>query len=148
MREAGLTKQERGLLTLTRVLMVLFFLATALFITLPNWTLNYLTDIGQVFFNFRNSSITLGTENFWLILAIGYTATLTYVCLIAQNDFLRNIDYVKIVIFAKFVSTLGFVICFLKFEYRFFCLVGAIIDFTIFLITWSCYHAAKKSRST
>ena len=148
MREAGLTKQERGLLTLTRVLMVLFFLATALFIPLPNWTLNYLTDIGQVFFNFRNSSITLGTENFWLILAIGYTATLTYVCLIAQNDFLRNIDYVKIVIFAKFVSTLGFVICFLKFEYRFFCLVGAIIDFTIFLITWSCYHAAKKSRST
>ncbi|MFH1875175.1 MAG: hypothetical protein ABH859_08370 [Pseudomonadota bacterium] len=147
MREAGLTKQERGLLTLTRVLLVLFFLATILFIILPTWSLNYLSDLGQVVFGFKTQAIELEAHKFWLVLAVGYTAVLTYACFIAQSDFLRLMDYLKIVIFGKFVTASGFIFCFLKYDYVFYYLVGAVIDSLLFFITLYCYHAAKKSRS-
>lgn len=148
MRDAGYTKQERSLFTLTRILMVLFFLTTILFIILPNWTLTYLTNIGRGIFGFAQPPIPLGAEHFWLILAIAYLVALTYICFLVQHDFLRNIDYLKVIILAKFVSTVGFLFCFFKYDRYFFYIVGAAIDGLIFLITWYYYHAAKKSRTT
>lgn len=147
MRVSGYTKQERSLLTLIRILMVLFLLATILFIIAPNWTLDYLSAIGRGIFGFSEPPIKLGQEHFWLVLAIAYLSSLTYICFIAQNDFLRNMDYMGIVIFSKLVSTIGFAICFFKFDYRFFYLVGLLIDGLIFLLTLFYYNAAKKSRT-
>lgn len=146
-KEAGLTKQERGFLTLLRIWMVLFFLTTILFIIAPDWTLNYLTDIGRGIFGWSEPPIALGAERFWFVLAIALLATLTYICFEAQRDFLRNIDYARPIIIAKFISTLGFLICLMFFGHRFFYLVGALIDGLIFIITWYYYNAAAKSRS-
>ncbi len=147
MREAGFTKQERSLLTLTRMLMVLFFLATILFIVLPTWSLNYLSDLGQVVFGFDSQALELGAHKFWLVLAVGYTSLLTYVCFIAQNDFLRNMEYLKIIIFGKFITAVGFIICFFNYDYVFYYLVGAVVDSLLFILTLHYYHAAKKSRT-
>lgn len=147
MKEAGLTKQERGFLTLIRIWMILFFLATILFIIGPDWTLNYLVAIGRGVFGWHEAPITLGAERFWCVLAIALLAALTYLCFEAQRDFLRNIEYARSIIIAKFVSTVGFVICLLFYEHRFFYLVGAIIDGLIFILTWYYYNAAIKSRS-
>ena len=148
MRDAGYTKQERSLLTLIRILMVLFLLTTILFIVAPNWSLEYITAIGRGIFNFPEPPIRLGEEHFWLVLAIAYVASITYICFIVQNDFLRNIDYIKVVIFSKFISTFGFIYCFVRMEPHFFYIVGAAIDGLIFLVTWYYYHGAKKSRTT
>lgn len=148
MRDAGLTKQERSLLTLIRVLMVLFFVATLLFLFLPNWTLNYITDIGRTFFALPGPDLYDCVNKMWFVLAIAFTATLTLICIIAQNDFLRNLDYMRLIIFSKFVSTTGFIICFISYNHYFLYLAGAIIDGIIFLIGWYYYHAAKTSRSS
>lgn len=147
MKEAGLTKQERSFLAIIRIWMILFFLATILFIILPDTTLNYLTAIGRGIFGWSEPTITLGAERFWCVLTIALLATLTYLCFEAQRDFLRNIDYAKFIIVAKFVSTVGFVGCLIFYEHRFFYLVGALVDGLIFSITWYYYNAASKSRS-
>ncbi len=147
MKEAGLTKQERSFLALMRILMILFFLATLLFIFLPDWTLNYLTAIGRGIFGWQEPVIALGAERFWCVLAIALLACLTFIAFEAQRDFLRNIDYARPIIVAKLVSTVGFVVCLLWYEYRFFYLVGAIVDGIIFATTWYYYNAAIKSRS-
>jgi hypothetical protein len=147
MKVSGYTKQERSLLTFIRILMVLFFLAALLFIIAPSWTLNYLSAVGRGIFGFREPPLILGQEHFWLVLAIAYLSALTYICFIAQNDFLRNMDYMVIVIFSKLVSAIGFTVCFFRFDYRFFYLVGILVDGLIFLLTWYYYNAAKKSRA-
>ena len=147
MKEAGLTKQERGFLALIRIWMVLFFLATVLFIILPDWTLNYLGDIGRGIFGLSEPPVILGAERFWLVLAIALLATLTYICFEIQHDFLRRLEYARTVIIAKFVSAAGFAFCIFWHGYRFFYLTGAVVDGLIFAITWYYYNAAAKSRS-
>jgi hypothetical protein len=147
MKEAGLTKQERGCLAMLRIWMVLFFLTTVLFIVLPDTTLYYITAVGRGIFGWREPAIALGAERFWCVLAVSLLATLTYICFEAQRDFLRNIDYTKAVIVSKLFSTAGFVLCLIFYEHRFFYLVGAVVDGLIFAITWYYYGAACKSRS-
>jgi hypothetical protein len=127
--------------------MILFFLAAILFIVGPDWMLNYLVAIGRGIFGWIESPIVLGAERFWCVLAIAHLVTLTYLCFEAQRDFLRNIDYARAVIIAKLASTVGFAVCLLFYEHRFFYLVGAAIDGMIFILTWYYYNAAIKSRS-
>ncbi len=147
MKVSGYTKQERSFLTFIRILMVMFFFATILFTIAPMWTLNYLSAIGRGIFGFSEPQFNLRIENFWLVLAIAYLAALTQVCFIAQRDFLRNMDFMTIVIFSKLISTLGFTFCFFMFNYRFIYLVGMIVDSAIFLSSWYYYNAAKRSRA-
>jgi hypothetical protein len=147
MKEAGLTKQERNFLALLRAWMILFLFAMGIFIIAPDWMLDYLTAIGRGIFDWREPTITLGNERFWLVLAIALLACLSYLCFVAQRDFLRNMEYAKAIIVSKFVSTAGFVICLVTVEARFFYLVGAIIDGILFVTTWYYYNAAAKSRS-
>ena len=111
MKEAGLTKQERNFLALLRAWMILFLFAMGIFIIAPDWMLDYLTAIGRGIFDWREPAITLGNERFWLVLAIALLACLSYLCFVAQRDFLRNMEYAKAIIVSKFVSTAGFVIC-------------------------------------
>jgi hypothetical protein len=147
MKEAGLTKQERNFLALLRAWMILFLFAMGIFIIAPDWMLGYLTAIGRGIFGWREPPITLGSERFWLVLAIALLACLSYLCFVAQRDFLRNMEYAKAIIVSKFVSTVGFIICLVTVESRFFYLVGAIIDGFLFITTWYYYNAAAKSRS-
>lgn len=147
MKEAGLTKQERSFLALVRILMVLFFLATLLFIFLPDWTLNYLTAIGRGVFGWSEPPLVLGAERFWCVLAISMLATVTFICTEVQRDFLRKIEFMRAVIIAKLTSTIGFLVCFFWYEARFFYAVGALVDGLIFALTWYYYNAAVKSRS-
>ena len=147
MRNAGFTKQERQLLTLLRVWMVLFFGSGVVFVVAPDWIIRYIEMLGGGIFGWAHTPIQFGTERFWLVLVASLMATLTFIAYKAQSNLLCNIWYTSVLLVAKFVSTIGFVICLIFVEKSFLYVAGAVVDGFIFLMTAMLYHSALKSRS-
>ncbi len=147
MRHAGYTKQERVLLTVVRVLTVAFLLTALTFAIAPDYILDYMKDIGNVFFEWNAPSVDLGGQHFWLIMAVSFTATLGYLCFLAQSNLIRNIGYLRPVIFSQLLTTIGFIICIFISDAQFFYLVGAIVDGLIFVVLWRLYAMAMRSRN-
>lgn len=147
MRDAGYTKQERQLLTLLRIWTVVFLGTGVVFVVAPDAVIRYIEMVGRGIFHWKHAPLQLGTERFWLVLASSLMATLTFLSYKAQSNLLRNILYTSVILIAKFVSTVGFLVCFIFAENSFVYLTGAIVDGTIFLITAMLYHSALKSRS-
>jgi len=126
--------------------MVVFFGAGITFAVAPDWTINYIEKIGSGIFNWSSTPVQLGGERFWLVLVTSLMATITFLAFRAQANLLRNIGDVGVIIVAKFVSTVGFIVCLVLVQMSFIYLAGAVIDGLIFLITAGLYHAALKSR--
>ena len=146
MRDAGLTKQERKFQALLRIWMVVFFIAGCVFASSPEWTIRYIESVGRFVFNWKSAPITTGNEKFWLVLVTSLMGTITYAAYKAQASFLRNIQYANIIVISKFISTAGFLSCFLLLGHQFLYLTGAVVDGLIFVITAVLYHSALKSR--
>ena len=146
MKYAGYTKQERALLTVTRVLTVTFLLTAIVFAIAPNYILNYVNDIGKVLFGWHAPSTNFGNQYFWLVLSVGYISTIAYLCFLAQRNLIRHIGYLRPVIFSELIATIGFFICLFTSEAQFFYLIGAIIDGLIFILLWWLYAVAVNSR--
>lgn len=125
--------------------MVLFFLTAVAFIAAPDWIIRYIESIGRNLVGWKSQPVTLGDEKFWLVLVASLMITLSYVAYKAQINSLRNISYTTIIIISKLVSTIGFIVCFLMFDYKFLYLAGAVVDGFIFLITATLYHSAIKT---
>jgi hypothetical protein len=147
MRDAGYTKQERHLITLLRLWMVLFFVGGVTFVVAPEWTVRYIENIGRAIFGWTSPSVTFGTERFWLVLVASLMATLTFLAYKAQSNLLRTIWYTGVILISKFVSTAGFIVCFVMVQRSFLYLAGAAVDGSIFILTAVLYHSALKSRS-
>jgi hypothetical protein len=146
MKYAGYTKQERTLLVVVRILAIAFLLTSIIFAAAPDYILNYISDIGKVLFGWRAPAVNLGDQRFWLVLAVGFVATITYLCFLTQRNLIRHIGYLRPVIFSKFVTTVGFLVCLFASEAQFFYLIGAVIDGLLFLVLWWLYVMAVNSR--
>ena len=146
MREAGLTKQERHLLALLRVWLVVFLGAGILFAAAPDWTLDYIHKLGSGLFGWKSPQLQPNAERFWLVLSVSLMATLTYLTYKAQSNLPRYISYTSVILIAKLVSTTGFAVCFFTAERSFLYLTGAIVDGLIFFITFVLYRSALRSR--
>lgn len=147
MRDAGYTKQERHIITLLRLWMVLFFIAGVTFVVAPEWVVRYIESIGRGIFGWTSPAVTFGTERFWLVLVASLMGTLTFLAYKAQSNLLRTIWYTGVILVSKFVSTAGFIVCFIMVQKSFLYLAGAVVDGSIFLLTAALYHSALKSRS-
>jgi hypothetical protein len=146
MKYAGFTMQERTFITLMRVWSVAFLATGILFATIPNILLNYINDIGKVFLGWQSPPTAAGGF-FWLVLAVALLFVLSYCCMLAQASALRNFDYARLVMVAKFISAAGFAAMLFIDGRQFYYLVGAVIDGLIFIITLRVYVKAAKSRS-
>lgn len=146
MKDSGYTSQERSFILLMRIWAVAFAFAGTIFAAIPEVMLNYINNIGHVFFGWLSPPVE-GGGYFWLILAVALLFSLSYGCIMAQIRPLRNQAFAQIVIVAKFVSSIGFVSALVLGYHQFYYLVGAIVDGLIFLITLRIYTRALSSRN-
>lgn len=147
MKMAGYTKQERSLIIWFRILGVAFFLGGVLFAALPNYTINYITDVGRGVFGWHSPNMPPEFAQFWLPPAVSLLFALSYLCAIVQKDPPQYIEYVNLMLIAKFVSAVGFAVLLFTEGLHFFYLAGASIDGLIFIITFAIYKGADRSRN-
>lgn len=147
MKMIGYTKQERALIVLTRSLAIIFLGLTALCATSPDYTFNYVTQIGAGLFNWPSPLVTLGQERFWLVPAFSLSLTLSVICTIIQSNPARNIDLMIYVLVALFSCTAGFVAEFFLFQRHFVYVFGASAGTILFLISAVVYRSAQLSRN-
>lgn len=147
MRDSGFTRQERSFILLMRIWIVAFIGAAIIFAAIPQVLLNYINDIGRVFFSWQSPPVTTAGCGIWIVLSVAFLISLAYVCIIAQAKPLRNTAYARIIILSKFVSSAGFVAILLISAHYFYYLVGAIVDGLICILTWRLYSGALRSRN-
>ena len=146
MREAHKTRQERHFQTFMRILIVLFLGAGVLLVVKPVWTIEYIERIGHSIFGWENHTLKIAAEPFWLTIVASFMLILTYCAYKAQTNHLRTIGYARVIMLAKCVTAIGFMLSFILVEESFVYLVSAVIDGLIFLITLALFSSAAKSR--
>lgn len=146
MRGANKTKQERHFQTFMRMLIVIFLGAGVVLVVKPIWTVAYIERIGHSIFGWTNPPLQLVADPFWLTFVAAFMVMLVYCAYKAQTNHLRTIGYARVILIAKFVTTLGFTLSFILIQGSFVYLVSAITDGLIFLITFALFSSAAKSR--
>ncbi|MFH0799025.1 MAG: hypothetical protein V2A66_02445 [Pseudomonadota bacterium] len=146
MKDAGYTKQERAMIALMRIWAIAFLGAGVLFAAAPDYIPNYVTDIGTVLLDWNAPQLPQ-EGRFWVVLAVALLFSLSYMCMVIQKNVVRNIGYTRPILLAKFTSSIGFAICYCLLGRQFIFLVAALVDGSIFLITWSFYRRALRSRA-
>ncbi|MBT3181708.1 MAG: hypothetical protein HN337_04270 [Deltaproteobacteria bacterium] len=147
MKMAHYTKQERAMILTMRILMIAFFTTAILFALLPNYTLNYISDIGRVMFSWYSPNVHTGQVHFWLIPTVSFLLALSYLCAVVQKDPAQHIEYVRLILITTFASAVGFAVYLFSVSWQFFYLVGAITNALIFIITVALYSSATRSRN-
>lgn len=130
-----------------RIWAVLFAGTGIVFIASPNYIPDYVTKIGSEIFGWQAPALNFGAESFWIVMGAALLFTLAYVSIVAQRNLVRNINYAKILMLAKFLSCAGFAFCFFSYGKQFLYLVAAAIDLLILIITWRFYSLALRSRA-
>lgn len=146
MLEQALSKPEKKLVMILRWWAILFTLATAGFIFLPDTIFAALNKIGRIIFGWNGPPLTPSTERFWLVLAVSLMIVLIVSAIKAQKDIVNNLFYVKIILISKLASTTGFLAALILVSHAFGYLAGAIIDGSIFIITFVAYRKAAVRR--
>ena len=146
MREANKTRQERHFQTFMRILIVAFLGAGALLVVKPIVTISYIERIGHSVFGWTSPPLPLIADPFWLTFVASFMIMLVYCAYKAQANHLRTIGYARVILLAKFVTTLGFTLSFFLVQESFVYLVSAITDGLIFFITLALFSSAAKSR--
>ena len=146
MKHAGFTKQERNFIVLMRVWAVAFLGLAAMFALMPSTLLNYVGDIGKVFFGWQPYTVAAGA-GLWRIHSIALHLCLAYCCLIAQGSSLRNASYARVLLLGTAVSAIGSAALLYFDSMQFYYLVAASLDGIVFLVTLWIYSGSTRSRS-
>ena len=147
MKMTGYTKQERTLIGLARALAILFFGLAVLCATSPDYTFNYITQIGSGLFNWPSPLVTLGQERFWLVPAFSLSILLAAICALVQSNPERHVDMMVFVLIALFSCSVGFVAEFFVFQKHFVYIFGATVGFILFVVSAAIYRSAVLSRN-
>lgn len=118
----------------------IFLVAAVLFAVFPGHVIYWLNTIGHVLFNWSFKPLPEPSEHFWQVLAVSLLVVLTVVSFNAQSDIRQNLSDVRIILISKFATAFGFLIAFIFSGHYFAYLVGMVVDFLIFLLTWVCYR--------
>jgi len=147
MKDTHFTRQERDIILWLRFLTGAFVICGLIFLIHPNYFLQYLDDIGMVFFNFRSLPLENPKYEMWWVLTLALMGFLTYASFQAQTNWLRYHNLIPPVIIAKGISTLGFLSLTIFHPTHFFYIVALLVDGIICLTTWYAYAQAIKSRT-
>lgn len=140
------TRQEKTLVSLMRWSIFIFAVAGLVFAIFPNEVIFYLNSIGRTVFQWKAMPLPPSSERFWLVLAVVMMVMLVFSAFKAQQDIVKNISYVKLIILAKFSSTVGFMTAFLLLNQSFAYLAGAAIDGLLCIIIFFAFRRAVASR--
>jgi len=127
--------------------MLLFSGAAIFFAFFPHQLIDALNTIGEKLIGERAISISSEGSHFFVILSVALLLSLTYLCAIIQKNPVRHVGSTRVILLAKFTSSLGFLICFFTLGWPFAYFVAAFVDAFIFLITLFFYLRLVKRRA-
>lgn len=142
----ALTSNEKKLVILLRLWMVLFFLASLGFVFFGE------TVVSQINFTVQKISSVLEPADlshnpFWIALVMSLMWTLVFICYKAQKDIRAHLNLVSVLLFSKFVSTFFYFVYFTFTQKIGAYLLGCLTDGSIFLITYAYFLKVQKEVS-
>jgi hypothetical protein len=136
---------ERFVVLNLRLLAATFAVVGLLFITVPNGTLDVLSDVGDWLGGFTRAPH--GDEQLWLALGFAYMVVITGLCLVAQADVVRYRALLLVLAAGKTASSLGSLGFFLFDQEVFAYLLNFLVDgFLAILSLWLWSIAGRIGR--
>jgi choline dehydrogenase-like flavoprotein len=133
---------ERFVVFGLRVLAVAFLTVGLLYLVLPSPSLDFMSDVGELFGNHTRAPHT--QEYLWLSLGFAYMVVITGLCVIAQSDVLRYRPLLLLLAVGKAASSLTSLAFFLLQEHAFAYLLGALVDGSLILAALWLYVLAGR----
>jgi choline dehydrogenase-like flavoprotein len=126
---------ERFVVFGLRLLAVCFAVVGLLYLVLPSPSLDFMSNVGELFGNHTRAPHT--QEYLWLSLGFAYMVVITGLCVIAQADVVRYRPLLLLLAAGKAASSLTSLAFFLIQEHAFAYLLGALVDGSlIFVALW------------
>jgi choline dehydrogenase-like flavoprotein len=128
---------ERFVVFGLRLLAVCFAVVGLLYLVLPSPSLDFMSNVGEIFGNHTRAPHT--QEYLWLSLGFAYMVVITGLCVIAQADVVRYRPLLLLLAAGKAASSLTSLAFFLIQEQAFAYLLGALVDGSLILVALWLY---------
>jgi hypothetical protein len=123
---------ERFVVFGLRVLAISFAVVGILYVALPSASLDFMSNVGELFGNHTRAPHT--QEYLWLSLGFAYMAVITGICLIAQTDVVRYRPLLLLLAAGKAASSFTSLVFFFSQGHVFAYLLGALVDGSLILV--------------
>jgi choline dehydrogenase-like flavoprotein len=133
---------ERFVVFGLRVLAVCFAVVGLLYLVLPSPSLDFMSNVGEIFGNHTRAPHT--QEYLWLSLGFAYMVVITGLCVIAQSDVVRYRPLLLLLAAGKAASSLTSLAFFLIQEHAFAYLLGFLVDGSLILVALWLYVLAGR----
>jgi choline dehydrogenase-like flavoprotein len=133
---------ERFVVFGLRVLAVCFAVVGLLYLVLPSPSLDFMSNVGEIFGNHTRAPHT--QEYLWLSLGFAYMVVITGLCVIAQSDVVRYRPLLLLLAAGKAASSLTSLAFFVIQEHAFAYLLGALVDGSLIFVTLWLYVLAGR----
>jgi choline dehydrogenase-like flavoprotein len=128
---------ERFVVFGLRVLALAFAVVGLLYLTLPSPSLDFMSNVGELFGNHTRAPHT--QEYLWLSLGFAYMVVITGLCVIAQSDVVRYRPLLLLLAAGKAASSSTSLAFFLLQDHVFAYLLGALVDGSLILVALWLY---------
>jgi choline dehydrogenase-like flavoprotein len=135
-------KAERFVVLALRLLALAFAVVGILYVALPSVSLDFMSNVGELFGNHTRAPHT--QEYLWLSLGFAYMAVITGICLIAQSDVVRYRPLLLLLAAGKAASSSTSLVFFLVQDHAFAYLLGALVDGSLILAALWLYVLAGR----
>jgi choline dehydrogenase-like flavoprotein len=133
---------ERFVVFGLRVLAVAFAVVGLLYVALPSPSLDFMSNVGELFGNHTRAPHT--QEYLWLSLGFAYMVVITGLCVIAQSDVVRYRPLLLVLAAGKAASSSTSLAFFLIQDHVFAYLLGALVDGSLILVALWLYALAGR----
>jgi choline dehydrogenase-like flavoprotein len=133
---------EKFVVFALRVLALSFAVVGILYLTVPSASLDFMSNLGELFGNHTRAPHT--QEYLWLSLGFAYMAVITGICLIAQADLVRYRPLLLLLAVGKAASSGTSLAFFLLQGGAFAYLLGALVDGSLILLALWLYVLAGR----
>jgi choline dehydrogenase-like flavoprotein len=125
-----------------RLLAVAFAVVGLLYVALPSASLDFMSNLGELFGNHTRAPHT--QEYLWLSLGFAYMVVITGLCVIAQADVVRYRPLLLLLAAGKAASSSTSLVFFLAQDHVFAYLLGALVDGSLILAALWLYVLAGR----
>ncbi|HEX3736200.1 MAG TPA: GMC family oxidoreductase N-terminal domain-containing protein [Solirubrobacterales bacterium] len=133
---------ERFVILALRLLALAFAVVGILYVALPSASLDFMSNIGELFGNHTRAPHT--QEYLWLSLGFAYMAVITGICVIAQADVVRYRPLLLLLAVGKTASSFTSLAFFLIQGHVFAYLLGFLVDGSLILLALWLYVLAGR----
>lgn len=120
-----------------------FFLAMLIFLFKSEELFHFFNDLSE-FLQLPLEPMVEPAEGFWLVLVMALMSSLIYICFYASVDLKRRLDFVALILFTKFISTVFFIAFFITKSQALAYLLGAFAEGAVFISTYAMYLRVRR----